>query len=165
MLPTGCDTERGDGIIHGNNKYLARIKVTAASSRHTRRRARAATTAAEERPPPVTVDRRVWRRAGRWRILCAVNEVGNRPRFATVIINGPKVREPKPADYDVDDGSGSYILYYLRSASAAALSLQHRAVSGWLWSVWTTVSTSAVSGESSRDGGGETAVREVLSFL
>lgn len=49
---------------------------------------------------------------GRWRILCAVNEVGNRPRFATVIINGPKVREPKPTDYDVDDGSGSYTLYY-----------------------------------------------------
>lgn len=59
VLPTGCDTERGDGIIHGNNKYLARIKVTAASQRHTRRRARAATTAAEERQPPVTVDRRV----------------------------------------------------------------------------------------------------------
>lgn len=56
---------------------------------------------------PVTVDRRVCvhrRRAGR--ILCAVNEAGNRPRFATVIINGPKVREPKPTDYGYD-GSGS----------------------------------------------------------
>lgn len=60
--------------------------------------------------------------AGWQRILCAVNEVGNRLRFATVIINGPKVREPKPADYD-DDGSGSYppIYYIMRSVLS-----QHR---------------------------------------
>lgn len=161
MLPTGCDTERGDGIIHGNNKYLARIKVTAASQRHTRRRARAATIAAEERQPPVTVDRRVWRRAGRWRILCAVNEVGNRPRFATVIINGPKVREPKPSDYDVDEGSGSYIIHYI-IYDLLLLQLCHRSRDD-CDVVWTAVSTQAGSGESSVAR--EMAVREVLSFL
>lgn len=41
----------------------------------------------------------------------ADNEVGNRPRFATVIINGPKVREPlnRPTTTAVvaTDGSGS----------------------------------------------------------
>lgn len=72
---------------------------------------------------------------GRQRILCAVNEVGNRHRFATVIINGPKVREPKPADYD-DNGSGSYLpIYYMRSVLSQHRDLGYVTCVVWVYDV------------------------------
>lgn len=79
---TGCDTERGDDNIV--LKLDAEVQ-TVGSGR------------GDAQPRSRSIDVRVRSSVAAWgRILCTVNEVGNRPRFATVIINGPKVCEPKP---------------------------------------------------------------------
>lgn len=81
---TGCDTERdGDDVTRGKWSTAAAVScgtaTVVAAAGHGRSAARA-TGGGEQ-----------------GRRFCAprsVNEVGNRPRFATVIINGLKVREP-----------------------------------------------------------------------
>lgn len=110
-VPTGCDMELAVTTLYRGKQYCSSRRAVVSPIART----------AAVGGPPVTVDRRAYvygTAGGGSRILCAVNEVGNRPRFATVIINGPKVREPKPTDYD---GSGPYLSQCERISLAGCL--------------------------------------------